>query len=68
MMDLRTYAVLRDMSYQEALEECKEANGLLTEGSKILVNLEVINTYLESEINETLMYINSKENYNVYSR
>jgi hypothetical protein len=68
MMELRTYAVLRDMSYQEALEECKEANALLTEGSKILVNLEVINTYLESEINETLMYINSKENYNVYSR
>jgi hypothetical protein len=68
MMELRAYAVLRDMSYQEALEECKEANALLTEGSKILVNLEVINTYLESEINETLMYINSKENYNVYSR
>jgi hypothetical protein len=68
MMELRTYAVLRDMSYQEALVECKEANALLTEGSKILVNLEVINTYLESEINETLMYINSKENYNVYSR
>jgi hypothetical protein len=68
MMELRTYAVLRDMSYQEALEECKEANALYYEGSKILVNLEVINTYLESEINETLMYINSKENYNVYSR
>lgn len=68
MMELRTYAVLRDMSYQEALEECKEANALLTEGSKILVNLEVINAYLESEISETLMYINSKENYNVYSR
>ena len=56
------------MSYQKALEECKEANALLTEGSKILVNLEVINAYLESEISETLMYINSKENYSVYSR
>lgn len=48
------------MSYQEALEECKEANALWFKGSKILVNLGVINTYLESEINETLKYVNGQ--------
>jgi hypothetical protein len=61
MMELRTYAVLRDMSYQEALEECKEANALYYEGSKILVDTEAINKYLHNEIIDELVNINCLE-------
>jgi hypothetical protein len=61
MMNLREYAVLRDMSYQEALEECKEANALYYEGSKILVDAEAINKYLNDEIIEGLENINCLE-------
>jgi hypothetical protein len=61
MMELRTYAVLRDMSYQGALEECKEANALCFEGSKILVDAEKINKYLDGEIVNELVNLNSLE-------
>jgi hypothetical protein len=49
------------MSYQEALEECKEANALCYEGSKILVDTEVINKYLDGEIVNELVNLNSLE-------
>ena len=49
------------MSYQEALEECKEANALCYEGSKILVDTEVINKYLHNEIIDELVNINYLE-------
>ena len=61
MMELRTYAVLRGLSYQGALEECREANALYTEGSKILVDTEKINKYLHNEIIDELVNLNSLE-------
>ena len=49
------------MSYQGALEECKEANALCFEGSKILVDAEKINKYLDGEIVNELVNLNSLE-------
>ena len=49
------------MSYQGALEECKEANALYYEGSKILVDTEAINKYLHNEIIDGLVNINCLE-------
>ena len=49
------------MSYQGALEECKEANALYFEGSKILVDTEKINKYLDGEIVNELVNLNSLE-------
>lgn len=61
MMELRTYAVLRDVSYQEALEECKEANALYYEGSKIFVDTEKVIEYLDCEIIDKLVDLNNLE-------
>ena len=37
------------MTRQEALEECKEAEALIFDGSKILVDVKKANKYIEDE-------------------
>lgn len=49
------------MSYQEALEECKEAKALFYEGSKILVDTEKVIEYLDCEIIDKLVDLNNLE-------
>ena len=58
---LKTYAELRGVTLQTALEECKEADALTYEGSKILVDVEKINEYLEAETIEGLKHVNGLE-------
>ena len=49
VVSLKQYAEIRDITCQEALEECKEAGALVYKGSKILVNVEKANKHLEDE-------------------
>ena len=56
-----TYKDLRGVTLNEALEECKEAEALVFEGTKILVDVEKINNYMEAEAIEGLKNLKSLE-------
>lgn len=58
---LKNYAELRGVSYQTALEESREAEALICEGSKMLVDVEKINKYMETETIEGLIHVNGLE-------
>lgn len=49
VVSLKQYAEIRDITCQEALEECKEAGALIFDGSKILVDVKKANMHLEDE-------------------
>ena len=61
VVSLVTYKELRGVSLNDALEECKEAEALTFDGSKILVDVEKINKHLEAEAIEGLKNLKSLE-------
>lgn len=61
VITLKDYAELRGVSLNNALEECKEADALTYEGSKIFVDIEKINKYMEAEAIEGLKNLKSLE-------
>ena len=61
VVSLITYKDLRGVTLNKALEECKEAEALIFEGSKILVDVEKINNYMEAEAIEGLKNLKSLE-------
>lgn len=61
MMELPDYAKLNNKSYQTALDECRAIGALSFEGSKILINDDVVNKHLENEIIDSLKNIKSLE-------
>ena len=58
---LLKYAEVRGVNVQTALDECKEANALMFEGSKILVDVKKVNEYMEVETIEALKHVNGLE-------
>ena len=60
-VELKHYAELRGVTCQFALEEAREADALVFRGSKILVDVEKINKYLDEEIQETLTNVKGLE-------
>ena len=60
---LKDYAELRGVSLNNAIEECKEADALTYEGSKIFVDIEKINKYMEAETIEGLKHVNGLDVY-----
>lgn len=58
---LLKYAEVRGVNVQTALDECKEANALMFEGSKILVDVKKVNEYMEVETIEALKNLKSLE-------
>lgn len=60
-MTLLKYAKLRGVKVQTALEECKEAEALIFEGSKILVDFKKVNTHLDNELIEALKNVKDLE-------
>ena len=60
-MTLLKYAKLRGVSAQTALEECREAEALTFEGSKILVDFKKVNAYLDNELVEALQNVKELE-------
>ena len=61
VVSLVAYKELRGVSLNDALEECKEAEALTFDGSKILVDVEKINKHLEAEAIEGLKNLKSLE-------
>ncbi len=61
IVSLVTYKDLRGVTLNEALEECREAGALIINGSKILVDVEKINKYMEAEAIEGLKHLNGME-------
>lgn len=61
VVSLVTYKELRGVSLNDALQECKEAEALTFDGSKILVDVEKINNYMEAEAIEGLKNLKSLE-------
>ena len=48
-MDLINYAKGTNQTVQEAFEQCRKIDALFTKGSRILVNLNKVNRYLDKE-------------------
>jgi hypothetical protein len=61
VVSLAMYKDLRGVTLNKALEECKEAEALTFDGTKILVDVEKINEYLEVEAIEGLKNLKSLE-------
>ena len=61
VVSLAMYKDLRGVTLNDALEECKEAKALTFDGTKILVDVEKINEYLEAEAIEGLKNLKSLE-------
>ena len=60
-MDLINYAKGTNQTVQEAFEQCRKIGALFTKGSRILVNLNKVNRYLDKEIILTLFSIKEGE-------
>ena len=52
------YARMTDQNIQSAIELARQANALSTEQSNIYVDIDTVQKYMDSEINNTLKDVN----------